>query len=407
MKIQIKPQKININIKTGKVYPELENLEIEPRREKQTFKSEKYGYNEVTINAVDSSIDENIKPEYIKKDIEILGVNGTFEAKVLLQDKTITKNGEYTADEGYDGLGKVNVDVKEEDSAKYDFSLSSKFVEAITDISDVVRDGKCEYMFDGCKNLKNIKQITLTNCTSTAYMFRYCTSLESIPEFDCTENTNIIGMFQGCTRLTKIPIKITNKIKSADNVFNSCKALTSIPEDWDFSGIARAEGIFAMSGLVSCKKLNLSNSTTSGRMLFQYCNSLISCSNIDLRNTTQMASTFYDCKNLTDVGEIRSDKVESWMYPFSGCTKLVNFGGFLNAGMSYSTRSSENNSSYTVRVSDAPNLSHDSLMNIINKLYDIKTKGCKAQRLQLGSTNLAKLTEEEIAIATNKGFNVS
>ena len=46
-------------------------------------------------------------------------------------------------------------------------------------------------------------------------------------------------------------------------------------------------------------------------------------------------------------------------------------------------------------------------MNIINKLYDIKTKGCKAQRLQLGSTNLAKLTEEEIAIATNKGFNVS
>ena len=67
MKIQIKPQKINVNIKTGKVYPELENLEIEPRREKQTFKSEKYGYNEVTINAVDSSIDENIKPEYIKK----------------------------------------------------------------------------------------------------------------------------------------------------------------------------------------------------------------------------------------------------------------------------------------------------------------------------------------------------
>ena len=95
------------------------------------------------------------------------------------------------------------------------------------------------------------------------------------------------------------------------------------------------------------------------------------------------------------------------MYPFSGCTKLVNFGGFLNAGMSYSITSSENNSSYTVRVSDAPNLSHDSLMNIINKLYDIKTKGCKAQRLQLGSTNLAKLTAEEIAIATNKGFNVS
>ena len=46
-------------------------------------------------------------------------------------------------------------------------------------------------------------------------------------------------------------------------------------------------------------------------------------------------------------------------------------------------------------------------MNIINNLYDIKTKGCNPQGLVLGSINLAKLTSEEIAIATNKGFNVS
>ena len=47
------------------------------------------------------------------------------------------------------------------------------------------------------------------------------------------------------------------------------------------------------------------------------------------------------------------------------------------------------------------------LMNIINNLYDIKTKGCQAQRLQLGPTNLAKLTDEEKQIAINKGWNLS
>ena len=46
-------------------------------------------------------------------------------------------------------------------------------------------------------------------------------------------------------------------------------------------------------------------------------------------------------------------------------------------------------------------------MNVINNLYDIATKGCKSQSLQLGSDNLAKLTEEEIAIAINKGWTVS
>ena len=58
-------------------------------------------------------------------------------------------------------------------------------------------------------------------------------------------------------------------------------------------------------------------------------------------------------------------------------------------------------------LSSATKLTHESLMNVINNLYDIKTKGCNAQPLVLGSTNLAKLTAEEIAIATNKGWNVS
>lgn len=57
-------------------------------------------------------------------------------------------------------------------------------------------------------------------------------------------------------------------------------------------------------------------------------------------------------------------------------------------------------------LTDIAELTHDSLMNVINNLYDIKSKGVKPQTLQLGNTNKAKLTAEEIAIATNKGWNV-
>lgn len=41
------------------------------------------GYNQITVNPVTSSIDSNIRPEYIKKGITILGVTGTYGDTVI------------------------------------------------------------------------------------------------------------------------------------------------------------------------------------------------------------------------------------------------------------------------------------------------------------------------------------
>ena len=51
-------------------------------------------------------------------------------------------------------------------------------------------------------------------------------------------------------------------------------------------------------------------------------------------------------------------------------------------------------------------LTHETLIKILNALYDYSTSE-DTYTLALGSANLAKLTDEEIAIATNKGWNVS
>ena len=80
-------KKINFeNIKMGikKVYPELEKATVKSRAKKQLLKPTKYGFSEITVEPID----------------------------VTLQNKEIAENGEYTADEQYDGLGKVTVNVQ-------------------------------------------------------------------------------------------------------------------------------------------------------------------------------------------------------------------------------------------------------------------------------------------------------
>ena len=57
----------------------------------------------------------------------------------------------------------------------------------------------------------------------------------------------------------------------------------------------------------------------------------------------------------------------------------------------------------SLNLSYCENLTYDSLMVVINGLQTIT----ETQTLTLGSTNLAKLTEEEKQIATDKGWTLA
>lgn len=130
---------------------------------------------------------------------------------------------------------------------------------------------------------------------------------------------------------------------------------------------------------------------------------------IDTSNGQSFYRFIGDSPNIKRIPKFNFGKAKdigSMLYHGYSAINLDYMGGFENLGMAYNTSTPENNAAYRLMVSYF-NLTHESIMNVINNLYDIKTKGVKPQQLVLGTTNLAKLTSEEIAIATEKGWNVS
>ena len=88
---------------------------------------------------------------------------------------------------------------------------------------------------------------------------------------------------------------------------------------------------------------------------------------MDFSNVTNATDSFWNCQSLTDLGGFIGLKVG---INLSACTALT----------------------------------HDSLLNVINKVADVTAS---PKTLTLGSTNLAKLTDEEKAIATSKGWTLA
>ena len=60
---------------------------------------------------------------------------------------------------------------------------------------------------------------------------------------------------------------------------------------------------------------------------------------------------------------------------------------------------------FSVSLSSSSYLTHDSIIGLLNNLKDLT--GDTAKTITLGSTNLAKLTDEEKAIATNKNWTLA
>ena len=181
---------------------------------------------------------------------------------------------------------------------------------------------------------------------------------------DATKSTYyLFEEYKGDDFANLITYNDTSNVLKMDFMFNYCTNLTYAP-------------------LLNTAKV------TSMRGMFYGCNKLISVPSYDTSNVKDMNSTFSMCSKLTTIPNLDVSNVTTFNSAFSLCSSLKSI---LMHGMKVS-----------FDISPSARFEKSDLVTILNNLAVVTTN----QTLKMGSNNLAKLTDEEKAIATNKGWTL-
>ena len=245
------------------------------------------------------------------------------------------------------------------------------FIKEITlpELPNVTNMSSCFY---NCSSLTSITlPSSLPSVTNMANCFYFCSSLTSITLPELPNVTNIDYYFYYCSSLTSITLPELPKVTNMSHVFQSCNSLTSITLPTSLPKVTDID------------------------YCFYGCSSLTSITLLDLPSVTNIDYCFYGCSSLTSITLPELPKVTNMYGCFSSCSSLQSFViGNINPNITTLTNWG---------ISTCTLLTVDSLVNIMNALPTIAyTRICT-----IGTTNLSKLSPEQLAIATNKGWRIN
>lgn len=279
----------------------------------------------------------------------------------LLQQKRIEVTGNgldvVVPDAGYDGLSTVYIktDVGDGGGSFKDFSVIG-----YDDETSIMLNNEID---DDIAYSKSLYDAWNPENTSARNLYKSDTKLVYAPAIDTSNVTSFYGALSGCTNLEYIPdFVITNNVTTYEYFCANCTKLKRVPK-------------------ISMKRLPTDCFTDvlyKGYKMLYECGSIVTMGG------------FVDCEHIR--------WASGTYHPFYGKSKLENV---LEMGIF----------KYSLNISNSSKLTVESLMVFINALYNFTEAGetptLDQGKLTIGSTNLAKLTEEQIAIATGKGWVLS
>lgn len=220
--------------------------------------------------------------------------------------------------------------------------------------------------YEGGAETTTVKNLLTAKRNANSLFSNYQgTSVEGLIVYDDTENvTDMSYMFSLCRHITTIPLLDTSNVFMMSYMFRSCQELTTLPL-FDTSNVQYMDSMFlSCSALTTIPTFNTSRVTTMGSM-FSNCSALTTVPALDVSRVGNMTSMFNNCSSLTEIHM---------------------------TGMKVS-----------FDISASTLFTESALVEILNNLATVTS----TLTLTMGATNLAKLTQAEIGIATNKGWTLA
>lgn len=216
--------------------------------------------------------------------------------------------------------------------------------------------------------------------------------LRSLFGVDFSKQQNYQHLCEDCEYL--VNVKLPSTFHCADGSSFYCSFRNCIHlETFDATGMKNAIGFMNTwegdTGLVTFDCSPLVNSASSANFSYAW----RGCTGLKEFNATGMyvdncVESWSGCSSLTsfDTSEMRL-KPHTACPGFSGCTNLVKFNA------------STMNEYFSLK--DSNKFTEQGLVDMFNTLQTVSSGGC-----EIGATNLAKLTDEEKKIATDKGWQL-
>lgn len=294
-------------------------------------------------------------------------------------------------------MGEINDDwIEVKDVKIEEGSIATSFSKSINDeygwgstLEGYIDDAHGEY----------IKTSLLVDYQNTYNSFK---DLTTIPQFSSNGNhykfipnlllpSNTKNLFMYWYDIVEVPSFLRlEKITDVSNFFAGCYSLRDFKYSGDF------------------------NATNSIGGLFQQCTNLSGDISINAPNATSANSAFYLCKNINSItlttapltiyGQIflNATKLQSVYNLNLGETSEAQYQPFYCSNLTNITFADGSIINNSTSFSSCTKLTVNSILNILNILKDLT--GSTSATLTLGAGNLAKLTDEQKAIATNKNW---